>query len=240
MPFAVLDAIALDRPLIALPLVFLGGVLTSLTPCIYPMIPITAAIVGGQTVGVHASPHPRRTALVLSLSYAVGLAMVYALLGLIAGLTGSLFGTISANPWAYFTMANLLVIAALAMFDVIPLRLPAAWTQRAATAGTGGRVAGTFAMGAASGLVAAPCSAPVMIAVLTWVSTTQSAALGFLYLFVFSFGMTTLLIVIGLSAGAVSALPRSGVWMKWVKRVFGLVMLGVAEYYLIKMGQVWF
>ena len=179
-------------------------------------------------------------ALVLSLSYAIGLAMVYALLGLIAGLTGSLFGSISSNPWAYFTIANLLVLSALAMLDVIPLRLPASWTQRAATMGTGGRVAGTFAMGAASGLVAAPCSAPVMIGVLAWVSTTQSAGLGFLYLFVFSLGMTTLLIVIGLSAGTVSALPRSGVWMKWVKRVFGFVMLGVAEYYLIKMGQVWF
>lgn len=240
MPLAVLDSIALDQPLVALPLIFLGGVLTSLTPCIYPMIPITAAVVGGQSVGLAGAPRPRRMALALSLAYAVGLASVYATLGLIAGLTGTLFGSISSNPWAYFTMANLLVLAALAMFDVIPVRLPASWTQRAATAGTGGRVAGTFAMGAASGLVAAPCSAPVMIAVLGWVSTTQSAALGFLYLFVFSLGMTTLLIVIGLSAGAVSALPRSGAWMIWVKRGFGLVMLGVAEYYLIKMGQVWF
>lgn len=233
-----LESIALDQPLIALPLLFLGGVLASFLPCIYPMIPITAAVVGGQSVG--ASARPRRLALALSLSYATGLAAVYATLGLIAGLTGSLFGSISSSPWAYFTMANLLVLAALAMFDVIPIRLPASWMQRAATAGTGGRIAGTFAMGAASGLVAAPCSAPVMIGVLAWVSTTQSAALGFLYLFVFSLGMTTLLIVVGLSAGAVSALPQSGVWMKWVKRAFGLVMLGVAEYYLIKMGQVWF
>lgn len=233
-----LESIALDQPLIALPLLFLGGVLASFLPCIYPMIPITAAVVGGQSVG--ASARPRRLALALSLSYATGLAAVYATLGLIAGLTGSLFGSISSSPWAYFTMANLLVLAALAMFDVIPIRLPASWMQRAATAGTGGRIAGTFAMGAASGLVAAPCSAPVMIGVLAWVSTTQSAALGFLYLFVFSLGMTTLLIVVGLSAGAVSALPRSGEWMKWVKRAFGLVMLGVAEYYLIKMGQVWF
>ncbi len=235
-----LDSIALDKPWLALPLVFFGGVLTSLTPCIYPMIPITAAVVGGQSMGAAGEPRSRRLTVALSLSYAIGLAAVYATLGLIAGLTGSLFGTISSNPWAYFTMANLLVVAALAMFDVIPVRLPLSWTQRAATMGTGGRVAGSFAMGAASGLVAAPCSAPVMIGVLAWVSTTQSAGLGFLYLFVFSLGMTTLLIVIGISAGAVSALPRSGVWMKWIKRLFGFVMLGVAEYYLIKMGQVWF
>ena len=92
-------------------------------------------------------------------------------------------------------------------------------------------------MGAASGLVAAPCSAPVMAAVLTWVSTTHSAALGFLYLFVFSFGMCTLLVVVGVSSGASSRLPRAGEWMVWVKRVFAVIMIGAAEYYLVKMGQ---
>jgi thiol:disulfide interchange protein DsbD len=92
-------------------------------------------------------------------------------------------------------------------------------------------------MGAMSGLVAAPCGAPVMAAVLTWVTTTKSAALGFLYLFVFSLGMCALLVVVGLSSGAVARLPRAGMWMVWVKRLFALVMIGVAEYYLVKMGQ---
>jgi thiol:disulfide interchange protein DsbD len=92
-------------------------------------------------------------------------------------------------------------------------------------------------MGAVSGLVAAPCGAPIMAAVLTWVTTTQSALLGFLYLFVFSVGMCALLVIVGISSGALARLPRSGRWMNWVKRGFGLVMLGVAEYYLIKMGQ---
>jgi thiol:disulfide interchange protein DsbD len=95
-------------------------------------------------------------------------------------------------------------------------------------------------MGAASGLVAAPCSAPVMAAVLTWVSTTGSALLGFAYLFTFSLGMCTLLVVVGLSAGAVSRLPRAGMWMVWVKRGFAVIMIGMAEYYLVKMGQVYF
>jgi len=85
--------------------------------------------------------------------------------------------------------------------------------------------------------VAAPCSAPVMAAVLTWVSSTKSAWLGFLYLFVFSLGMCTLLVVVGLSSGAIARLPRAGVWMVWIKRFFALVMIGVAEYYLVKMGQ---
>jgi len=225
----------LGNPLTALPLVFFGGVLTSLNPCIYPMIPITAAIVGGQTVG-DAKPPKWRTTL-LTLAYVVGLASVYSTLGLIAGVTGTMFGTISTNPWLYFAMANVLLLASLAMFDVIPIRLPAALAERAATAGTAGRVSGAFIMGAVSGLVAAPCGAPVMAAILTWVGSQGSPALGFVYLLVFSLGMCALLVAVGLSSGALSRLPRAGNWMVWVKRFFAILMLGVAEYYLIEMGK---
>ena len=224
-----------QSPLTAFPLVFLAGVLTSLTPCIYPMIPITAAIVGGQAVG-DAKPPKWRT-FILTMSYVAGLALFYAILGVIAGVTGTLFGAISTNPWLYFAMANVLVIAALAMLDVIPVRLPAALVQRAATAGTGGRAAGAFVMGSMSGLVAAPCGAPVMAAILTWVGSTGSPVLGFGYLFVFSLGMCVLLVAVGLSSGALSRLPRAGAWMVWIKRLFALIMLGVAEYYLIEMGK---
>ena len=239
MDFSDISARLSASPATALPIVFLAGVLTSLTPCIYPMIPITAAIVGGQTAGELAGTEtrPRWRPLVLTLAYVVGLALVYSALGLFAGLTGTMFGTVSSNPWLYFAMANLLIVAALAMLDVLPVRLPSALVQRAATAGTGGRVGGALVMGAMSGLVAAPCSAPVMAAVLTWVSTTKSAGLGFLYLLAFSLGMCTLLVAVGLSAGTLSRLPRAGTWMLWVKKLFALVMLGVAEYYLVKMGQ---
>jgi cytochrome c-type biogenesis protein len=233
--FSDIPTLLSQSPALALPLVFLAGVLTSLTPCIYPMIPITVAIVGGDAVG--SGERRRGRTVALTLAYVVGLALLYAALGLFAGLTGSLFGAVSTNPWLYFAMANVLVLAALAMLDVIPVRLPAALMRRAATAGTGGRIGGAFVMGAMSGLVAAPCSAPVMAAVLTWVSTTGSAALGFAYLFAFSLGMTALLVAIGLSSGTLARLPRAGAWMVWVKRAFALVMLGVAEYYLIKMGQ---
>jgi cytochrome c-type biogenesis protein len=223
-----------DRPLTALPLAFLGGVLTSLTPCIYPMIPITASIVGGQTVGTDR-PSKRR-AVALTFAYVLGLALVYATLGLLAGMSGTMFGTVSTSPWLHLAMANLLILAALAMLDVIPVRLPAALTARAASVGEGGRVTGAFVMGAASGLVAAPCGAPVMAAVLTWVSLTKSATLGFLYLFVFSLGMCTLLVAVGISVGVLGVLPRAGAWMIWVKRLFALIMLIMAEYYLVRMG----
>jgi thiol:disulfide interchange protein DsbD len=235
MDFADIASRFSGSPLTAVPLVFLAGVLTSLNPCIYPMIPITAAIVGGQTVG-DARP-PRWRTLLLTLAYVTGLATVYSVLGLVAGLTGTMFGTISTNPWLYLLMANVLVLAALAMFDVIPVRLPAALQARAATAGTGGRAGGAFVMGSVSGLVAAPCGAPVMAAILTWVGSQGSPTLGFVYLLVFSFGMCTLLVAVGLSSGALSRLPRAGAWMVWVKRFFAILMLGVAEYYLIEMGK---
>ena len=225
-------------PLYALPVLFIAGVLTSLAPCIYPMIPITAAIVGGQSVG-DRKPSRSRTVL-LTLTYVVGLALTYATLGVIAGLTGTIFGSVSTNPWLYFAMANLLVISALILLEVVPLPIPSALLNRAATAGTAGRFSGAFIMGAASGLVAAPCSAPVMAAVLTWVTTTKRAGLGFLYLFSFSLGMCALLVAVGLFSGVAARLPRAGIWMVWVKRGFALVMIGVAEYYLIEMGKLLF
>lgn len=223
-----------SNPAFAIPLLFAAGVLTSLTPCVYPMIPITAAIVGGNTLN---GPPSRFMAAGLTFSYVIGLALVYAALGTIAGLTGSLFGSISTNPWLYFGMANLLVYAALVMLDIAPLPIPRSLIARAAGVGGGGRYSAAFGMGAASGLVAAPCSAPIMAAVLTWVGTTRSGVLGFVYLFVFSLGMCALLVVVGLSSGQAARLPKAGVWMIWVKRGFALIMLGVAEYYLIQMGR---
>ena len=223
------------NPLLAIPLLFAAGVLTSLTPCVYPMIPITAAIVGGNTMS--GVPTSRFTAAGLTFSYVLGLALVYAGLGTIAGLTGSLFGSISTNPWLYFAMANLLVYSALVMLDVLPVPIPTRLLARASGIGGGGRYPAAFAMGAASGLVAAPCSAPVMAAVLTWVGTTRSGVLGFVYLFAFSLGMCALLVVVGLSSGHAVRLPKAGAWMIWVKRAFAVIMLGVAEYYLIQMGR---
>lgn len=235
MDLTVVPRTLAEQPVLALPLVFLGGVLTSLTPCIYPMIPITAAVVGGQGEAVREGGRGR--ALILTSSYVVGVALAYASLGLLAGLTGGLFGGISTNPWLHLLMANLLVAFALMLVDILPVPVPQRLLQRAATAGTGGRAASVFVMGAVSGLVAAPCGAPVMAAILTWITTTGSAFLGFAYLFVFSLGMCALLVAVGLAAGGAVRLPRPGPWMLWVKRGFAVVLLGAAEYYLINMGE---
>jgi len=229
-----------SSPLTAIPLLFVAGLLTSLTPCVYPMIPITVALVGRESLGTDASGGAGRKwrPLALTLSYVVGLSLVYAILGLIAGLSGTIFGTISSNPWLYFLQANVLLLAGLAMLDVFTITLPASTMEWASRVGGGGSYLPAFGMGAVSGLVAAPCSAPVMAAVLTWVTRTQSATLGFIYLFVFSLGMCALLVAVGVSSGSAARLPRAGGWMIRLKKIFGLVMLGVAEYYLIKMGQV--
>lgn len=219
----------------ALGLLFAAGVATSLTPCIYPMIPITAGVLGGAG----AATRSRRRTAALTAMYVLGLALVYATLGLVAGMTGTLFGTISSNPWAYFTFGNLLLLAALAMLDVIPLRAPQrvlAWAGRLG----GNSVGGAFLLGATSGLVAAPCGAPAFAAVLTWVASTRSAVWGFTYLFVFSLGMTALLVVVGLASGTLAALPRAGTWTLWIKRLGAIIMLAMAEYYFVKMGTTWF
>jgi thiol:disulfide interchange protein DsbD len=220
------------QPLVALVTMFGAGLITSLTPCIYPMIPITAGILAGSS-GPRQS---RRRTVGLTLAYVSGLALLYAILGLVAGLTGSLFGTVSSSPWARFVIGNLLLLFGLAMLDVIPLSAPRR-VVRWAGGLRGGSYPAVFLLGATSGIVAAPCGAPAFAAVLTWVSTTGSVVLGFIYLMVFSLGMTALLVAVGLSAGTLVALPQAGPWMTWIKRAAGVVMLAMAEYYFIQTGM---
>jgi thiol:disulfide interchange protein DsbD len=222
------------RPLVAVPLLFGAGLLTSLNPCIYPMIPITA----GTLAGVSAEGRTRRRTVGLTLTYVSGLALFYAILGLIAGLSGSLFGSIGSSPWARLIIGNLLLVFALAMLDVIPVRIPARLSTWVGSLG-GGSYPAIFLLGATSGVVAAPCGAPAFAAVLTWVATTRSAVLGFVYLFVFALGMTAVLVVVGLFSGAIAALPRAGAWMAWIQKISGVVLLLMAEYYFFKAGQVW-
>jgi thiol:disulfide interchange protein DsbD len=220
-----------NNPMAGIALAFGGGLLASLSPCLYPMIPVTLSIVGGT------GSTSRLVRIGLVLCYVAGLAATYSVLGLIAGMTGTMFGAISTNPWLYFAMANVMLLAAAMMADVIAVPIPAAIQTRAALLGTGGRAGGAFVMGTASGLVAAPCGAPVMAAILTWVTTTHSGLLGFLYLLAFSLGMCALLLGLAVAADAALHLPRPGGWMTTVKRVFAVVLIGVAEYYLISMGQ---
>lgn len=220
-----------SSPLLALGVLFGAGILTSLTPCVYPMIPITAAVVAGTS----REDQSKARTVGLTLTYAVGLASLYAFLGALAGVSGQLFGAVSASPWARLAIGNLLILFALAMLDVIPVPVPRKLMERASRT-EGGSFGAVFVMGAMSGVVAAPCGAPAFAVVLTWVAATQAGLMGFVYLFVFSFGMTALLIVVGIFSGAVTLLPRSGSWMVWVKRAAALIMIGMAEYYFVLAG----
>jgi cytochrome c-type biogenesis protein len=220
-----------QNPFAALAALFGAGLLTSLTPCIYPMIHITAGLLAGS----RREGTSRVRAVGLTLTYVLGLSIFYAVLGLLAGMTGQLFGTISANPWVRFATGNLLLLAGLAMLDVIPVAAPRRLLAWAGSLG-GGSYPSVFLLGATSGIVAAPCGAPAFAAVLTWVAATRSGVLGFLYLFVFSLGMSAILIAVGVFSGTLAALPRAGIWMARIKKVGGIILIGVAEYYFIQVG----
>jgi cytochrome c-type biogenesis protein len=219
------------HPLLALATLFGAGVVTSLTPCVYPMIPITVSVIAGTS----REGQGRGRTVGLTLTYAVGLALVYAFLGALAGVSGSLFGGVSASPWARLAVANLLLLFALVMLDVLPVPVPRRLTAWAGSRG-GGSYGACLLMGATSGVVAAPCGAPAFAVVLTWVAATGAGLMGFVYLFVFSLGMTALLVAVGLFSGTLALLPRSGRWMVWIKRVAAVIMLAMAEYYLVMAG----
>lgn len=200
---------------------FLGGVLVSLTPCVYPLIPVTTATIAGAN-----SDGRRRTAFFLSFIYVSGMALVYAGLALAAAMSGRVFGALQNTPLALALIALTFCFFALAMLDVIPLptfRFFAAARPRSPLA--------VFLLGAASGLVVGPCTAPALGALLVYVASRQNLLYGAVLLLVFAYGVGTTLIVAGTLGGFVTKRLRSGPWMVWVKRVAALVLFVFAGYY---------
>jgi len=212
---------------------FAAGILTGFSPCVYPMYPIVSAYAIART----AAEASRLRAVLHSVGYVVGMATVYAFLGMLAALTGSMFGRISTSPWSLLIVANLLILFALNMLDVVPFP---AWLTGQSREPSAGGIAGAFLLGAASGLVASPCTTPVLLALLTFVATGHSVVYGAVLLFSFSLGMGMPLIAVGTCSGWAAALPRPGRWMVAVRKLLALLMLGMGEYYLIRAGQAWF
>ncbi len=207
---------------LAFAIAFAGGVLTSLTPCVYPLIPITVSIFGAKR-----SAH-RSQAMTLSGLYVLGIAVMYSALGVVAALTGKAFGSAMRSPWVVGGVALVFAATALSMFGAFELRLPASLQNRLARVGGAGH-AGSFAMGLVAGIVAAPCTGPVLAAALTYVATRGSVAFGLGIMFVYALGMGLLFFVIG--AFSVS-LPKSGPWMETVRGVFGVALLAAAGVFL--------
>ena len=216
---------------VSLILVFLAGVGLSFTPCIYPMIPITIAVIGGQAAGNQPTSRKPLTAFFLSLIYVLGIAIVYAAMGVTAASTGSLFGTALQSPWVIGFVVAVFIGLALSMFGVYYLRVPSFISERLGTK-TGKGLIGVFVMGLVSGIVASPCIGPALASLLVYIASTGNKFLGFWMLFIFAWGLGALLIVLGTFSGAIKALPKSGVWMETVERIFGLLLIGAALYYL--------
>ncbi len=218
--------------LLALVIAYLGGVLTSATPCIYPMIPITISVIGSS------GGRGRWHGFINSLIYASGLATVYGGLGVIAAATGQMFGEISTNPWGYFLVANLCLLFGAWMMGWIQI------PQLSLSGTTGNNIPSSglrlFLIGGTSGLVAGPCTAPVLAILLTFVASTGSLVYGGILLFAFAFGLSTLLILIGTFSRFLSAMPKSGSWMNGVKIFMALIMFAAGEYFLVQMGLLLF
>ncbi len=216
---------------VSLVIIFLVGVGLSFTPCVYPMIPITVAVIGGQTAGDQTTGRKPLTAFFLSLIYVLGISIVYAAMGVVAASTGALFGTALQSPWVIGFVVAVFVALAMSMFGVYYLRVPSFISDRLGTK-TGKGFVGVFIMGLVSGIVASPCIGPALASLLVYIASTGNKFLGFWMLFVFAWGLGVLLIVLGTFSGTIKALPKSGFWMETVERIFGLLLIGVALYYL--------
>ncbi len=218
-------ALSGGRVWLAFLLVFAGGILTSLTPCVYPLIPITVSIFGAnESAGFFKS-------FLLSVVYVIGIVVTYSILGVAVASTGAVFGQIMANPWVVGFIAVILVTLGLSMFGVFEIRLPHSVQNRLNTVGGAG-FAGAFAMGTVAGVIAAPCTGPALAVVLTYIATTGSLFLGFWLMFTYALGMGLLFIAIGTFSGLLSALPRSGGWMYILENIFGVAIITMALYFL--------
>ena len=214
------------------------GILLSLTPCVLPMIPILSSIVLGA--GVNGAAPSRARGLGLAAAYVLGMSVVYTALGVAAGLSGAGLAAWLQTPWILSVFAVLLVLLALAMFDVYTLQAPAALQSRLTERANripGGRVTGAVLMGAISALIVGPCVAAPLAGALLYISQTGDVLLGGAALFALAWGMGVPLLVVGASAGAL--LPKAGAWMDGVKRLFGMLLLGTAWWMLIPVLPTW-
>jgi thiol:disulfide interchange protein DsbD len=213
-----LGALLAEGSVLAFAVAFVGGVATSLTPCVYPLIPITVSIFGARKAG------SRGEAMALSGLYVLGIASMYSALGVAAALTGKAFGSVMQQPLVIGFVSLVLAALAASMLGAFDLRLPSAWAVRLGTVG-GASAAGAFGMGLVSGIIAAPCTGPVLGAALTFVAAKGSVPFGFSIMFVYALGMGLLFFLIG--AFSIS-LPKSGPWMDTVKSAFGVALLAAA------------
>ncbi|MFB6357314.1 MAG: protein-disulfide reductase DsbD family protein [bacterium] len=227
-PAGAIDASALDRTfsgghwIWGIGIVFLLGLALNLTPCVYPMIPITVGYFGGQ------KQEKSSRKLLDACLFVLGMALIYTILGAMAGATGQVLGTALQHPVIQGFLALMMITMAAASFGMIDIRLPEPIRRESEDFG---RRLGTFGMGMTLGVVAAPCLAPATVALLTYVGQTGGAVQGAGLFFVLSLGLGLPYVFLAVFSSSLHHLPGAGRWMDWVKKVLGYLMLGVAIYF---------
>jgi thiol:disulfide interchange protein DsbD len=214
-----------ERGLLAFFGIFLLGLGLNLTPCVYPMMSVTLALFGAREERRLLARVPA------ALVYMVGIAITYSLLGVVAAMTGTLFGAALQSPIVLVAIAVVLAAMALSMFGLYEIQVPSGLLTRLSTSSATGLV-GVFLSGVMVGLFAAPCVGPPIVALLAVVAQSGKPWFGFAAFFVLSIGLGLPYLVLGTFTGLLQALPRSGAWMVWVKEVFGVLLLAVALFYL--------
>ena len=221
---------------------FASGVLASLTPCVYPMLPIVVTYMGGAesaAVAAGASKEGRRARIVLrSLSYVVGMALVYTILGVVAILLGKTFGSVTQSFWGYAVVGVVLLIFGLSLMGLFEIRVPNFLLERVGTGPREGML-GAGVMGATSAIVAAPCAAPIVFPLVAIVGTEGRMIFGTLAMLAFSIGLGMLFLALGISSGLAASLPRPGGWMVTLKKVTGVVMLLLAAFFFYQVTLRW-
>ena len=204
--------------------IFAGGIALNLTPCVYPLIPITVSYFGGK------SGRARGNLFIHGACYIGGLSLTNSVLGVVAALTGGLMGALLQSPVVLAAIAAVMIFFAASLFGFWELKLPAELTQVASKSYTG--YFGTLFMGLTLGVVAAPCIGPFVLGLLTWVASMGSPWLGFVIFFTLSLGLGLPLFFLAVFSGQIEKLPRSGEWMLWIRKLMGWVLVGMAAYFI--------
>jgi len=219
--FSTLDKSGL---LLSLIFVFLGGLALNLTPCVYPLIPITVGYFGGQAEGKTSK------LVMMGLLYVLGMALTYSVIGVVTALSGAVFGALLQNTFVILFIALIFIVLSLSMFGMYEFQLPNWLVMKAG--GAKGGLFGAFFMGLTMGIVAAPCIGPFVLGLVTYVAAKADVFTGFILFFVLALGLGLPYFLLAIFSGKIKQLPKAGEWMEAVKHIFGWLLLGMAAYFV--------
>lgn len=209
---------------------FVGGILVSFTPCVFPLVPITAGFIGVKAAG------SKFKGLTLSLVYATGVAITYSILGLLATLTGKIFGAVSSHPITHLFAGIVIIIFGLFMLDIFWISLPQLIKLPQLKKES---YFSTFFLGLSSGLIVSPCITPVLGSILVYLTTKKNMLYGATLLFSFAYGMSFLLVVVGTFSAVLVNLPKQGKWMSYIKKAGAFILIGMGIYLITVAIQRW-